>query len=322
MSFESLIAAAQRLSTSVEALAALGAQLRLQQDGLEGNPRVRPLLNEIARAVDPQLLEDVDEHQQATTLALIQTIFRQALDLLENPARDLGWSYKDPVILQSQGQVSRLLVRGINIMATQRHELGEMLKRPGAFLDVGTGVGWLAIEAARSWPALRVVGIDPWEPALTLARQNLAQSGVAERVELRSQRVEQFDEATTFTVAWLPGPFIAGEIADRALERVYRALVPGGWLVFGFNPPPHGRLEEALANLRIVRSGGYPWTPREVEEKLQEHGFERIEVYSPAPPIPAVTASPFSRILFVVGRRPLSSEISATAPRMTSDRKR
>src|SRR5215469_14236433 len=130
MGFESLIAAAQRLSTSVEALAALGAQLRLQQDRLEGNPRVRALLNEIARAVDPQLLDDVDEHQQATTLALIQTIFRQALDLLDNPARDLGWSYKDPVILQSQGQVSRLLVRGIDIMATQRHELGEMLAPP------------------------------------------------------------------------------------------------------------------------------------------------------------------------------------------------
>ena len=102
MGFESLIAAAQRLSTSVEALAALGAQLRLQQDGLEGNPRVRALLNEIARAIDPQLLEDVDEHQQATTLALIQTICRQALDLLEDPARDPGWSYKDPVILESQ----------------------------------------------------------------------------------------------------------------------------------------------------------------------------------------------------------------------------
>ena len=102
MGFESLIAAAQRLSTSVEALAALGAQLRLQQDRLECHPRVRALLHEIARAVDPQLLEDVDEHQQATTLALIQTIFRQALDLLEDPARDPGWSYKDPVILESQ----------------------------------------------------------------------------------------------------------------------------------------------------------------------------------------------------------------------------
>ena len=165
MSFESLIAAAQRLSRSVEALAALGAQLRLQQDGLEGNPRVRALLNEIARAVDPQLLQDVDEHQQATTLALIQTTFRQALDLLEDPARDPGWSYEDPVILQSQGQVSRLIVRGIDVMATQRPELSEMLQGPGAFLDIGTGVGWLAIEAARSWPALRVVGVDPWEPA-------------------------------------------------------------------------------------------------------------------------------------------------------------
>ena len=40
MSFESLIAAAQRLSTSVAALAALGAQLRLQQDGLEGGSKV------------------------------------------------------------------------------------------------------------------------------------------------------------------------------------------------------------------------------------------------------------------------------------------
>ena len=199
MGFDSLIAAAQRLSTSVEALAALGAQLRSKQDGLEAHPRVRVLLNDIAHAVDPHLLEDVDEHQQATTLALIQTIFRQALDLLEDPARDPGWSYKDPVILQSQGQVSRLIVRGIDIMGRQRHELGEMLQGPGAFLDVGTGVGWLAIEAARSWPALRVVGVDPWEPALTLARQNLAQGGVAERVELRSQRVEQFEEATTFT---------------------------------------------------------------------------------------------------------------------------
>jgi precorrin-6B methylase 2 len=55
-----------------------------------------------------------------------------------------------------------------------------MLRRPGAFFDIGTGVGWLAIEAARFWPALRVVGIDPWEAVLTLARNNLAKSGIAD----------------------------------------------------------------------------------------------------------------------------------------------
>ena len=292
MSFESLLAESRRLSVSVETLAALGAQLRLQQQGLECDLRVRALLDEVVRAVDPQLLENVDFQQRAAVLALIQTIFRQALDLLENPGRTPGWNYTDENVLQLQGQLSRLIVRGIDAMAAQRPRLGEALRRPGAFLDVGTGSGWLAIEAARSWPALRVVGVDPWEPALALARKNLAQSGVAERVELRAQLVELLQDEAAFTMAWLPGPFIAAEIADRVLERVHNALAPGGWLIFGFNPPLSTPLAEAVANLRIVRSGGHPWTSREVEEKLRAKGFEQIEVYSPAPPI-----------LFVAGRR-------------------
>jgi methylase of polypeptide subunit release factors len=169
------------------------------------------------------------------------------------------------------------------------------LSRPGAFLDVGTGVGWLAIEAALAWPALRVLGIDSWELALAFARENLAQSAAAGRVEFRSQRVEQLEETARFTLAWFPGPFISAEIADSALERLRQALVPGGWLIFGLNAPPRAPLEQALTSLRSVRSGGHSWTPHEVEEKLRAHGFERIEVYSPAPPI-----------MFVTGRRTVS----------------
>jgi precorrin-6B methylase 2 len=240
--------------------------------------------------VDPQLLEGVERHQLEAALALIQTTFRQALDLLENPERVPGWSYQDPDVLQSQGRLSRLNVHWIEAIAAQRPELSEVLRQPGAFLDVGTGVGWLAIEAARSWPALRVVGIDPWEPALTLAQKNLAQSGRLERVELRHQRVEQLEETATFTLAWVPGPFISAEVVDRALERVRCALAPGGWLIFGFYPLPAAPLEHALTCLRIVRSGGYPWTSQEVEERLRALVFEQIEVYSPAPPVVHVVA--------------------------------
>jgi SAM-dependent methyltransferase len=295
MSFESLLAASQRLSVSVETLAALGAQLRLEQSGLGGDPRVHALLNDVSRAIHPHLLEGVEPNQQAAVLASIRTVFRQGLDLLENPERAPGWNYQDPEVLQAQGQSSGLIVRWIEAMAAQRPELSEVLQRSGAFLDVGTGVGWLAIEAARSWPALTSVGIDPWEPSLTLARKNLAQSGVAERVEFRLQRAEQLEETSTFTLAWVPGPFISPDVVDRALERVRCALVPGGWLVFGLYPLPSAPLEHALTCLRIVRSGGHPWASKDVEEKLKALGFERIEVYSPAPPI-----------TFVIGQQPAS----------------
>ena len=293
MSFESLMTKCQTFKSSMEALAAIGAELRLRREKLRGDSRVRPLLQAVANHIDPELLNDLDANQEEAALALIQTSFRQAIDLMENPAHAPGWNCEDPVVLESQGQLSRLIVRGIDMLATQRPDICATLRQPGAFLDVGTGVGWLAIEAAHAWPALRVVGIDSWEPALTLAHKNLSQSGVAERVELRPQGVEHLDDEKTFTLAWLPGPFIPGEIVARALERIYRALAPGGWLIFGLNPHPPSALGKALTNLRIVRGGGHSWTTKEVEERLDAFGFERVEAFSPSP-----------SLMLVLGQRP------------------
>lgn len=297
MTFESLMTKLRTLNSSVEELTAIGAELRLRQEELNGDPRVRSLLQEVVHHIDPELLDGLDANQERAALALIQTSFRQALDLLENPARTPGWNYQDPVILESQGQISRLTFRGIDTLAAQRPDLAAALRQPGAFLDVGTGVGWIAIEAAHSWPAQRVVAIDSWEPALALARKNLSLSGLTERVELRSQGVEDLDDKETFTLAWLPGPFIPADIVAIALERIHRALVPGGWLIFGLNPGPPSALGEALTNLRIVRGGGHPWTTKEAEERLGAHGFERIEAWSP-----------FPSIMFVLGQRPAISD--------------
>ena len=283
----------QELNRSVEALAALGAELRLRQNGPGSDSRVPSLLQEVVHRIEPGLLDGLEPSQEPAVLGLIQASFRQANDLLENPGRAPGWTYEDPVILESQGQVSRLIVRSIDTLAAKRPALGTTLQQPGVFLDIGTGVGWLAIEAARTWPVLRVVGIDSWEAALTLAHKNLAQSGVSERVELRSQRVEQLDDEKIFTLAWLPGPFIAAELMAVALERIYRALAPGGWLIIGLYVPASDKLGQALTNLRVVRSGGHPWTTSELEDRLEALGFDRIEALSPSPPI-----------MFVLGQRP------------------
>jgi tRNA1(Val) A37 N6-methylase TrmN6 len=117
-----------------------------------------------------------------------------------------------------------MVVHRIAAAATTRPELAALLGRPGAFLDVGTGVGWLAIEAARVWPALRVVAIDIWEPALARARRNVAASGLEGRIEVRAQDVTARPERAAFALAWVPAPFFRAALAG-ALARVREALV-------------------------------------------------------------------------------------------------
>jgi SAM-dependent methyltransferase len=204
-----------------------------------------------------------------------------------------GWSYADPEVLQGMGLRSRRFVPHIEVLASRRSEVRDALQRPGVLLDVGTGTGWLAIEAARAWPAWRVVGIDRHEPALTLARANVAASGMEKRIELRRQSVEQLEDVEAFTIAWLAGPFLPPEIVAAALERCRRALLPGGWLVFGLFLPSSEPFGPALNALQIVRDGGYPWTRAGIEERLRALGFTQIESYSSAPPM-----------LHVAGRKP------------------
>src|ERR1700704_6310930 len=182
MRVESLLSVSQRLNMSVAALAALGAELQLRRDGAKFDTRVRRGLQEVIRGINPRLLDTVDPTEETITLAFIQAFFRQATDLLENPGRKTGWTYEDPIILQAMGQGSRRIVRAIEELARQRPILRETLEQPGVLLDIGTGVGWLAIEAARTCPALKVVGIDIWEPALAIAQKNCADSGLSQRI--------------------------------------------------------------------------------------------------------------------------------------------
>jgi hypothetical protein len=106
------------------------------------------------------------------------------------------------------------------------------------------------------------------------------------------QKVEELTDQAVFTLAWLPAAFIGEEAMAVAIERIYQALQPGGWLVVGLYPPPSDELGQTLTKLRIVRSGGYPWMATEIQERLRTLGFESIETFSPMPPV-----------LFVLARR-------------------
>jgi len=161
--------------------------------------------------------------------------------------------------------------------------LGPRLEASDAtFLDVGTGVARLSIGMARKWRSLRVVGLDVWGPALALARKNVADSGLQERVEIREQRGEDLPDEGAFDLAWIPAPFVPANAMSRLVERVHRALKPGGWLLFA-SARSGEDLRGAALRFRVALYGGVPGTQQDAENLLREKGLTEVRTL-PGPP--------------------------------------
>ncbi|MGI8678885.1 MAG: SAM-dependent methyltransferase [Jatrophihabitans sp.] len=151
------------------------------------------------------------------------------------------WESQPDEALVAQGKAS---AQGVGMFAQfglpMMPGLAELLAEPGArMLDVGTGVAALAVAWAQHFPLLTVVGIDVLPRALALAAATIANSDVADRVVVREQDVAQFNEPTTYSIGWLPAPFLPPAALHQGVVNVARALLPGGWLIIG-----HGKFGE------------------------------------------------------------------------------
>jgi SAM-dependent methyltransferase len=273
MAADSTMQQAVRLGAATDALAALAAHVRLETEQLPADPAVRELL----RAIAASLLDgspDVPGPPAAAVVGLARTFLRQAAELVENPGRSGGWDTVDVALLQSIGRLSMGVADAIRAAEDRLPALAEQLRAPGArFLDVGTGTGWLAMAVARSHPDLTVVGIDVFEPALALARGNLAGTGLDDRIELRRQDAAALDERDCYDAVWLPMPFLPRAVVPAVVDAACRALRPGGWLLPGTFTGPGDPLSQLLTDLRTVRSGGHPWRPAELVDLLTSAGL-------------------------------------------------
>ncbi len=166
---------------------------------------------------------------------LASTILLQAVDLLDAPNRSAGWSHADPRILHGQGAASATLVPVLcDVILPDLDGLADRLDRPGAaFLDVGVGVAALSIAMCRTWPRLHVVGVDPFDAALELARCNVNDAGLGGRIELRAMGAENLHDVDAFDLVWFSLPFVPDLVLDAALAVACRSLRPGGWLLTG-----------------------------------------------------------------------------------------
>jgi predicted O-methyltransferase YrrM len=286
MAFEDVMTTVMQMLTATDAVAAVGAELSLRASGENADPAIEAALASVSAAAGVDL-EDLDPQQQMMLLNVIRLFFRQAADLLDEPARGPGWRFTDPVVLESIGR-SSMAVPALFAAAPE-------LQNVTSFLDVGVGVGWLAVGAANRWPAARVVGIDIWEPALERARVNVRDAGLDDRVELRNQDVTTLDERDAYDCAWVPTFFIGEKGLPPAVAKVVDALRPGGWIVLGrFEKAPQP-LAEATATLRTIRGGGAVLETERATELLRGSGCTAIRVIERSGPMP---------IEFVIGQKP------------------
>ena len=288
MAFEDVMATVGRWMVAVEAFAATGADLALRQSGTAGPPEVAAALRAVSEAAGLGDLAELPSPQQALVLGFIRTYVHQALDLIEEPAREPGWRFTDPVILDGWGRGSSMVP---GMIASGAPEIGDV----GAFLDVGTGVGLLAVTAASVWPDATIVGIDPWEPSLERARANVAGAGLDDRITLRNQDVVDLDDVEAYDCIWVPTFFLTEPVLDAALANVGRAARPSGWIVLGRLAPPPDPLADAVGRLRTVRGGGSTLETKRAVDLLERLGCIAVRALAPTPGVP---------MEFIVGQMP------------------
>jgi len=185
-----------------------------------------------------------------------------------------GWRTLDPVIVEAQARLSMGATQAMIAAMFPRLGVVERLSRKGAAaLDVGAGAAGVCIALCRAFPELRVVGVEPAPEALDLARRNVAQAGLGDRVELRAQGVEDLADDGVFDFVHLAQMFIPDDAMARGARGVYRALAPGGWLVTAAVSAHGTELAQAVSRFRGASWGGGVRFPEDVVRILREAGF-------------------------------------------------
>ena len=249
MSFEETMAALNRYMVATDALAAIGAQLSLSLSGDAGDPKVVAAVGDVVRAAGLPDIGDLTPQQRGMALGLVKLYVREAEVFLADPATIAGWGYTDPVVLEGWGRGSSMIPQ---LIARALPDLGPVR----SVLDVGVGVGWLAVTAAGLWPDATIVGLDIWEPSLERARANIEGAGLADRITVRNQDANDLDDRDTYDLAWVPTFFLNEVELPVIVERVVTATKPGGTVVVGRFSTPPDPLARTTSALRTVRSGG------------------------------------------------------------------
>ena len=297
MSMQALQEFIGRNMVAAGALTALAAALDAKAGGPPLDPKTAKRIQELLETLGAgDLLDDIGPQEATIMRSMIRAMYLLDSKLLFPHTRTNLWNHAEPEILQSIGEAARIHAHSVTREIVPACEgLAERFRTKGAsMLDVGVGVAGTAIAIAQMWPELRIVGIDPWQPSLRLARENVDRASLADRIELRELGVERLDDRAAHDYVYFANAFIPERLVVAGLARALSALRPGGWISIASTndaaPPPVA----ALFRLRETQWGGPVWSLAEAEAMLRETGFVDIR---------SLPAAPTALVTWTIARR-------------------
>lgn len=280
MMSDNFIQQIQELAKSTRMLALVGAAIKLRS-GASCNSDIQKQIELGASMAVGGAIDTIDSEQTSLALTMIGMALSEANELFQSPERGSKWDIVDRDAMQAIGRASKSAFARIKSLAEANPQMRQTLQ--GTFLDVGTGVAGIALEAARTCPELQVEGIDIWEPALEIARDNIAQSPFKDRVVVRNLDISDLDEENIYSLAWLPTMFLKRKTVETAIDRIAHASTKDAYLVAGLYTLPDDPFLALMAKLRTLRSGGEIIDPAELVSIMKARGY--VDIQSSVTPV-------------------------------------
>lgn len=218
----------------------------------------RFLLTPAARDVltDPASLRASAPLARLLTAAAVQT---PALLRAYRRGGGVGWAQFGDDMRTAQADMNRpWLTAKLAAVLRSDPELQALLERPGArAADIGCGAGWSTIAIAHAFTALHLDAVDIDAPSVALARRNVRDAGLEDRIEVTCGDAADVAPASVDVVFAfecvhdLPHPV-------AVLTAARRALRPGGCVVVMDEPvaeafaPPGDDLERLMYGFSLL----------------------------------------------------------------------
>lgn len=177
------------------------------------------------------------------------------------------WSEFKPEFISGVAETTRpAYIRLIPAGLAQVPGLVDVLLKGAGVVDLGCGAGFGLTRLAKTYPSVRLVGVDGDAYSLALAAETLTEAGFRDRVELVVSTLENLDRRDAFDVAVINMSMHECRDIDRVTANVRRALRPGGYFVISDFPFP--ATQDGLQTIPGRIMAGIQFAEAQIDDQL------------------------------------------------------